>query len=1702
MYKRLIDPATLILTLTLTFSLILFSGVGLAQPSLSGDDQSQPTAPPVLTDRTLQEVRFDDGRPGQSIQEFLSGRGGANGSSSPTDLESRTDAPAARIPLWESLDRLAPADRANAEIAFEGSSHHPPAVHAELAAIAALWNDGQYPEAIDRLRVLEEQEGIAGIAYGLSWRVPRNVDGSRWTNDIQLSTRTEIDVVTLDFDAATGAIFAAVNYFETLGHWSVNMSMDGGETWIETFYWTGVDPVNDISARVGAGYFYVGYTGPETTTQTEARLRRFFLADGSSDTDYFYYTVFDLGIEILDVELETNADYQDNRIYYFAVLADNSMQFQWALEDGTTWTDYPLGVTDAVAGFDVHWNQNFVAYPLFASYRSDTGWLHIVSISGATSDNSLLIDISGPTAIAAYDNRIMAAWEYDPGDRRVIEFFVSYDEGETWHYGVVDDPGADQYCWSPDLAARMNGGFSCAYQQEIGEPDQVFYRHRDYGTADPGPPWSSRLQINEADVSTGSPLAIEWLPPMPGYGYAHGVVWIGNLTDGAFFDRSDFLPGPDIEVSPPSLGFTLQPGSTGGTILTIANNGEPPLLWNIREQPAALMLPDGDTLPVDLRYGSKSLAAPTSTGSEREYEHLELGKGELDPRRGLAVERGFGGPDAFGYRWLDSDEPGGPAFAWVDITGVGTELVFGDDDYAEVPLPFPFPFYGVEQTMIKICSNGYLTFGGDPYDYTNDPIPDTIDPNDFIAPFWDDLYPPFGGTIHYYYDVATDRFIVQYTDIQHIAGIGTYTFEVILSRDGTILYQYLTLVGDVTQSTVGIENNDGTVGLEVVFNAPYLHDNLAIRIQDACPWLSESPLSGEIPGGLSQDVDIVASAEDLEPGLYECELAILSNDPDEPQVTVPVTLTVLNYPDIEVVAPPLYFSLPPGGFDCQTMTVSNLGDLDLIWYTFEQEAVLALPDGSGVPVSLKPSANPNGPDVQQNTPDQSDEHLELGKGEPDPRPGQAPQRGSGGPDAFGYHWIDSDDLAGPTFDWMDISGVGTPLVLLDDDYEEVLLPWPFPFYGFPRPFVRICSNGYLTFGADPFDYTNDPIPSTLDPNDFIAPFWEDLNPTLGGTIHYYHDAVSNRFIVQYTAVPRFGYPDHLMTFEVILDPDGTILYQYLDMVGTVDSATIGVENPDGTVGLQVVYNAPYVHNNLAVLIQDGCPWLTENPPGGVLAGGGVQPVDVCVNAADLGPGIYECSLLIASNDPDEPLIQLPVVLELLPTLIATAEIAATAPVSVYTLPNRNGQPLSSCYLYGGMTTDATITLTLTDGFGTPIQGFPQSDMWLETSLGGLLTCYQGSIADGPTDVNGQTTFSQPVAGGHWSNPAAGEKTIVMVLGNPIPQPGFDMYFNSPDISGDLFANLTDVVFFASDFLGMYNYRSDLYWDGSLNLSDVVLLAQGLGAVCPIQPAVASIVDDRSTIGVYFDRGASQRALTITPDEEFAAHLLVVGEAAAQGITGWQCDLTLSDNIVVHDWIYAAEGLNLASPPEFYCATGASRPLKAVGEVAHLLTITMHVVDSEPAHIYVSYDPKHPGESIAPVCAVGESGQLHSLSRPEGGMAAAPVAYINDAAGPQSAEVAFKKALTLDLRNEPNPFNPTTEIKFNLARDGQVQVDIYDISGRLIRRLTGGIMTAGSQVLHWDGRDHGGSPAASGIYFYKLFLNGENIGPTGKMSLIK
>ena len=92
-----------------------------------------------------------------------------------------------------------------------------------------------------------------------------------------------------------------------------------------------------------------------------------------------------------------------------------------------------------------------------------------------------------------------------------------------------------------------------------------------------------------------------------------------------------------------------------------------------------------------------------------------------------------------------------------------------------------------------------------------------------------------------------------------------------------------------------------------------------------------------------------------------------------------------------------------------------------------------------------------------------------------------------------------------------------------------------------------------------------------------------------------------------------------------------------------------------------------------------------------------------------------------------------------------------------------------------------------------------------------------------------------------------------------------------------------------------------------------------------------------------------------------------------------------------------------------------------------------------------------------------------------------------------------------LQNYPNPFNPETWTPFELNQDSEVSLTIYDMAGRLVRRLDLGFQEAGAylrrdRAIYWDGRTNTGERVASGTYFYTLQTEGYV--STQKMIILK
>lgn len=87
-----------------------------------------------------------------------------------------------------------------------------------------------------------------------------------------------------------------------------------------------------------------------------------------------------------------------------------------------------------------------------------------------------------------------------------------------------------------------------------------------------------------------------------------------------------------------------------------------------------------------------------------------------------------------------------------------------------------------------------------------------------------------------------------------------------------------------------------------------------------------------------------------------------------------------------------------------------------------------------------------------------------------------------------------------------------------------------------------------------------------------------------------------------------------------------------------------------------------------------------------------------------------------------------------------------------------------------------------------------------------------------------------------------------------------------------------------------------------------------------------------------------------------------------------------------------------------------------------------------------------------------------------------------------------------LKNYPNPFNPNTTISFVLNQAGSTEVEIFNVKGQKVKLLRREVLGVGTHSFTWDGRNDSGNTVASGVYFYRVSVNGNTL--LNKMLMLK
>ena len=513
-----------------------------------------------------------------------------------------------------------------------------------------------------------------------------------------------------------------------------------------------------------------------------------------------------------------------------------------------------------------------------------------------------------------------------------------------------------------------------------------------------------------------------------------------------------------------------------------------------------------------------------------------------------------GGPDGFGYTYIDSDEPAGPAYFFEDIsvTGNVSTVSFCDDCRQDgINIGFGFPFYGINRTLMTIQSNGGISFPGLPstLTFSNQCLPTTSGGNGaMIVPLWDDFNPSSGGTVYFETrgTAPNRRTIIQWDNVNKFFASPLATMQVVLHESGQIDMAYDDIRAPfINSSTVGIQPNSAdalqyvcnaggphttpTSGRFIQWNPPGCVDSDGDGFEDqSCGGLDCDDSNGNIRPGFDFDGDLLGDCEEVN-GTLAPPTDPLNADTDGGGV-----------PDgIEVL---FDGTNPSDGLD--DCSIDN--DLDGVGQCEDCN-------------DLDPSVFPGNPETCDGIDNDCDPST---------------NDGAAGP-GDGYIQTDSGDAAGPIYRERVLLAPAT-LSLADDEVSAgIPLGFTFDFFGSPFSTVYVSSNGYLTFNADTGVgigqsgcCTGQLIPSASNPDNLIAFWWEDLDPPEGGSIrHETRGAPGLReFVLEFRDIQHFPNGSEVTLQVVLFEQDSRVEIHYIDAVGDGGLHTVGLENAAGNDG--------------------------------------------------------------------------------------------------------------------------------------------------------------------------------------------------------------------------------------------------------------------------------------------------------------------------------------------------------------------------------------------------------------------------------------------------------------------------------------------------------------------------------------------------------
>ena len=259
--------------------------------------------------------------------------------------------------------------------------------------------------------------------------------------------------------------------------------------------------------------------------------------------------------------------------------------------------------------------------------------------------------------------------------------------------------------------------------------------------------------------------------------------------------------------------------------------------------------------------------------------------------------------DSSGYSWIKSSTSDELDYSWVEVSPDANPLSFSANDVASelIPLEFQFSFYDGIYNQFFVNPNGWIGFENDNNGWNNQSVFSEESPNAAIFAFWDDLNPESSqdnnvGSGNVFVDSNLERCIIWFDNVSHWTSLErTYDFQLILYPDNSIKLNYRQMQGNIESGTIGIINQDGTVGHQVVYNDAFMENNLSLHFKTSPSWLSLSYIGNEsgssIGSSQSDNYLLTFNSNNLASGDYSASI-VISPDASFDQI-IPLTMTIL-----------------------------------------------------------------------------------------------------------------------------------------------------------------------------------------------------------------------------------------------------------------------------------------------------------------------------------------------------------------------------------------------------------------------------------------------------------------------------------------------------------------------------------------------------------------------------------------------------------------------------------------------------------------------------------------------------------------------------------------------------------------------------------------------------------------------------------------